>query len=122
MTKKIILFTAIFLSVLAHLPDQKIQSAINSNDPVLTITVYQQNGTSTLANAEVNIYSMSGILLQSGITRSDGKIFFSAKDLPEGKYKVRAYYFISAKEIHKNEIEIDFKGDNINSVLKLVKR
>ena len=122
MTKKIILLTALTLLLFAYFPNQRILSAINLNDPVLTVTVYKENGTSTLPNVEVNIYDMKKNLIQSGYTGSDGKIIFSTKNYPEGKYIVRAYNIMSAKEIQKNEIEINFTGVDISSVIKLDKR
>jgi len=121
MTKKIIISTAITLLIFVLFPFQKTLSE-NSGDSDLTISVYKEDGASTLSNAEVNIYSMNDILLQSGITGSNGKVYFSLRNLPAGKYKVKAYYFIRAKEIRNKEIEINYTGEDINAVLIFDKR
>ncbi|MBK8982033.1 MAG: carboxypeptidase regulatory-like domain-containing protein [Ignavibacteria bacterium] len=121
MTKKIILSGAVTLLLFVLFPFQKIHSE-NSNDSFLTVSVYEEDGAAALSNAEVNIFSMDDILLQSGITGSNGKIYFSLKNLPVGKYKVKAYYFINAKEIRNSVTEINYTGENIEAVLKIENR
>jgi len=55
------------------------------------------------------------------ILRSNN-LLYGYKGYPEGKYIVRAYNIMSANEIQKNEIEINFTGVDISSVIKLDKR
>jgi hypothetical protein len=107
MTKKLIFLIAILLPVL-FIPVNNLHSF--SNDPFITISVFGKDNSQPVPHAEVNLISSGGILVQYGITRHDGKVYFSTKNLPTGKYIVKVYSIKSAVNILKKEIEIDYKG------------
>jgi len=119
MKKKIILFTVFIFLTLILIPFQKISSAMNSDEPVIIFTVYKSDGNTVQPFAELNIYDIQGNIIQSGYTGNDGKVFFPARNLSEGKYRVRAYYIIEAKNIHRSEIEINFIGEELDTSIIL---
>ncbi len=120
MKKKIILLISIAIFTLFNMPVRSISSAMNSDEPVIIFTVYKSDGNTVQPFAELNIYDIQGNIIQSGYTGNDGKVFFPARNLSEGKYRVRAYYIIEPKNIHRSEIEINFIGEELDTSIILV--
>lgn len=115
--KKIIVIASFVLIALASIfvVNENILSKENLNIPTpeFKITVYQVGGTTTQANAEVEVTNSSGNIIATGTTNSNGYYAVPSWSQPTGTYTVKAWYPARPLDGQFGQTSVYYSGSSV---------